>query len=74
MNAVSKEAKRIKMLDRIDNLSFTEIMMRDRQFVELYTKESWLLIPVIGHADEDLQLELGRAIQKAEVLFDIYRK
>jgi (p)ppGpp synthase/HD superfamily hydrolase len=73
LNGVSKEAKRIKMLDRIDNLSLPEIIMRDRKFVELYTRESWLLLKVIGNADEALQLELGRTVAKAEALFDIYR-
>jgi (p)ppGpp synthase/HD superfamily hydrolase len=73
LNGVSKEAKRIKMLDRIDNLNIPEIMMRDRKFVELYTRESWLLIKVIGNADEKLQLELARTIAKAEALFDIHR-
>jgi (p)ppGpp synthase/HD superfamily hydrolase len=73
LNGVSKEAKQIKMLDRIDNLDISGLAMRGRDFVDLYTKESWLLLNVIGNADEKLALELGRAIAKAEAMFDIYR-
>lgn len=53
---VSVEAKRIKMLDRIDNLS--DMVGYEKDFVMLYTGESKLLADTIGDADRDLKREL----------------
>lgn len=59
---VSVEAKRIKMLDRIDNLN--DMNGYEKDFVLLYTGESKLLADAIGDADRDLKSELLMIIEK----------
>lgn len=53
---VSVEAKRIKMLDRIDNLS--DMAGSEKDFAMLYAGESKLLADAIGDADRGLKGEL----------------
>ena len=50
------EVKRIKMLDRIDNLRDIESL--DEDFIKLYAQESLLLAEAIGDADLALKKEL----------------
>lgn len=57
-----KEAKIIKMLDRIDNLSDGGGM--DMDFKRKYVKESLLLVEVLRDADEELAKELIAAAEK----------
>jgi (p)ppGpp synthase/HD superfamily hydrolase len=52
----SVEARRIKMLDRIDNLS--EMSLADPGFKTIYVAESRLLVEAIGDADRELKREL----------------
>jgi len=57
----SREAKVIKMLDRIDNLTDAAVVsnfapMAD--WVKMYARESLLLVEVIGQADPELEKEL----------------
>lgn len=55
-----REAQEIKMLDRIDNLR--EMDGGPENFIRLYTKESWLLLSVIGHCNTELAITLKDAI------------
>lgn len=48
--------KKIKMIDRIDNL--TEMSWHDKDFMAIYCQESRGLAEAIGDADEDLKKEL----------------
>jgi len=48
--------KKIKMLDRIDNL--TEMSFQDWEFMDLYLRETKHLVGAIGMADLDLKNEL----------------
>jgi (p)ppGpp synthase/HD superfamily hydrolase len=52
----SVEARRIKMLDRIDNLR--DMNLADEAFRSLYCAESRLLAEAIGDADRELKKEL----------------
>ena len=61
---VSVEAKRIKMLDRIDNVS--DMVGADIGFAIKYIEESKLLADAIGDADRDLQQELRATIDFLE--------
>ncbi len=61
---VSREAKRIKLLDRIDNLS--ELSGAPQDFVKLYLEESRMLLEVIGDADDALRYELSARIRQLE--------
>lgn len=63
---VSVEAKKIKMLDRIDNL---REMDTSSGFAEKYATESEHLLATIGDADPDLKAELEYAIRalRAEI-------
>jgi len=56
---VSREAKVIKMLDRIDNLSDCDAA--PRAFRGLYAMESAMLADVVGDADPRLESELRAA-------------
>lgn len=56
LRIVSPEAKKIKMLDRIDNLN--EILGADKGFIRLYAAESKALVDAIGSADIELAIEL----------------
>jgi (p)ppGpp synthase/HD superfamily hydrolase len=66
---VSREAKIIKLIDRIDNLR--DMFGASVKFVRLYAEESLSLATVIGDADAALKMELldtatevlGRAIR-----------
>lgn len=60
LRGVSREAKAIKMLDRIDNLR--EMTNAPADFRQLYCKESRLLLDVVGDADAELAAELVVAI------------
>ena len=51
-------AKRIKLLDRIDNLA--EAVHLERDFIKSYVDESLLLAEAIGAADPALHDELTR--------------
>jgi len=67
LRTVSREAKIIKMHDRLDNISdFGDALETDRGFVKLYLEESRLLADVLGDADEKLYHELMKEIEKQE--------
>lgn len=57
---VSREAKIIKMLDRIDNLR--EMDRSDEAFARTYARESWMLVQLLADADVNLAGELKNAI------------
>ena len=59
----SRQAKIIKMLDRIDNLNDTNV--RGEDFTGLYAAESQMLASVIGDADPELQQELKDAATRS---------
>lgn len=58
LSSISPDAKRIKMCDRLDNLS--EIEHAPVDFANKYLKESELLLEVIGDAD----VELNKIVQQ----------
>ena len=60
LRTVSREAKIIKLIDRIDNLQ--EMHGAPNDFIEIYTAESQLLKGAIGDADPKLSQELSDAI------------
>ncbi len=60
---VSRQAKIIKMLDRIDNLE--DLNSRGPEFTVLYAEESQMLAAVIGDADPQLQKELQCAASRS---------
>lgn len=60
VGAASTTAKRIKLLDRIDNCN--EMTSEDGKFIELYARESHDLLQAIGDADEALSEELRQSI------------
>jgi (p)ppGpp synthase/HD superfamily hydrolase len=64
LKTVSKEAKIIKLYDRIDNLNDMDGAPDD--FKKLYCDESRLLAEVLRDADEDLYVELIQAIERLE--------
>jgi len=59
---MSPRAKRIKMVDRIDNLN----TMHNAPFklIQKYVKESKILLEICSSADEKLAMELENAIEK----------
>lgn len=61
---VSREAKIIKLLDRIDNLR--DMMDASVGFLRLYCAESRRLAAVIGDADLDLEAELLECVAQYE--------
>lgn len=63
LKTISREAKIIKMLDRIDNLK--EIDYTD-SFAKLYAKESRSLLAAVGDADPELASELVSEITIVE--------
>jgi len=63
LKTISKEAKVIKMLDRLDNLS--EIDYTD-SFTKLYAQESRTLLAAVGDADAGLAEELSAEISLVE--------
>lgn len=61
------DAKRIKMLDRIDNLRDTDPgNPKETAFARLYAAESRALLEAVGDADEILALRLLGAIEELE--------
>jgi (p)ppGpp synthase/HD superfamily hydrolase len=62
LTGVSREAKRIKLLDRIDNLG--DLAGAPLGFLKLYLEESRLLVEVIGDADDGLRQELAEKINQ----------
>lgn len=60
LKGVSRPAKIIKMLDRIDNL--TDMVGAPADFKKLYCQESEELLKVVGDADEDIAHQLQCAI------------
>lgn len=60
LSRVSVAAKRIKLIDRIDNCY--ELLGGPQDFIKLYCRESFLLLEAIGDADADLAEELEVAI------------
>ncbi len=68
LSKASPWAKRLKMLDRIDNLSETVTGVNpdnlpDMDFAQLYASESELLLPVLADADEKLARKLAQCIR-----------
>lgn len=66
LNKAPKEAQRIKMLDRMDNLGEMDFK-EDSDFVKVYIAESWTLLYAVGNADTELQAKFEAAIKVAEV-------
>jgi len=62
---VSREARIIKLLDRIDNLQ--ELAYAPIGFRRTYCEESRLLADVIGEADPELKAELLDCIERLEL-------
>jgi len=60
----SREAKIIKLLDRIDNLA--EMSVAPDDFKKMYADESRLLAEAIGDADLDLRDELLALVEKLD--------
>lgn len=60
--AVSRMAKRIKMIDRIDNLR--DMANADDRFKSLYVAESVQLVSIIAEADTELAEELYQTIER----------
>lgn len=60
--AMSRDAKIIKMLDRIDNLH--DVRDAPADFAELYRRESHALAAAIGDADPELKQELLECIER----------
>lgn len=58
-------AKKIKLLDRTDNLP-VDMAVSDREFAKKYTGESRLLLGVLKGTDKELEQELLRAIEALE--------
>lgn len=61
---VSREAKIIKLLDRIDNLQ--EMVEAPGNFRRKYCEETRLLAEVIGDADPELKAELLEGVERLE--------
>jgi (p)ppGpp synthase/HD superfamily hydrolase len=61
LSGVSRAAKCIKMIDRIDNLR--EVQGADAGFRSLYAAESVLLVPCLMDADAELAEELYSAVE-----------
>jgi hypothetical protein len=61
LSKVSSEAKRIKMIDRIDNLMETPA----GDFLTKYLEESRMLAEAVGDADHSLKAELLATIERA---------
>ena len=64
LSTVSREAKVIKLLDRIDNLQ--EMAAAPSGFRKKYCEESRLLAEVIGDAAPELKAELLACVEKLE--------
>ncbi len=62
LRIVSKEAKCIKIIDRIDNLY--EMTLAPMDFKEMYARESVLLLNEIGDACPELAEEFLKAIEE----------
>lgn len=70
-----REAKRIKMLDRIDNLSETDPGdPKHVAFARLYATESRALLKEIGDADEHLAIQLMDAVVALEKRIPVRKK
>jgi len=68
LSKASREAKELKMLDRIDNLR--EMQGTPEKFGRLYVNESRLLLEVVGDTNNILADELKQAIRDLEVVLD----
>lgn len=64
LRTVSKRAKVLKLLDRIDNL--LELKGADMDFQRLYARESEALAEAIGDADPELKKELLKIIAEIQ--------
>ena len=60
----SNEAKIVKMVDRIDNLMDLNISYWSAERKKSYAKQGRLILETCGHVNEDIALELKKAIQK----------
>jgi len=69
LRGVSRWAKRIKMLDRMDNLS--EVVHLEHSFIKIYLQETIQLLQVIEDADMDLASLVRSRVDaiRAEVLY-----
>jgi (p)ppGpp synthase/HD superfamily hydrolase len=64
---VSKYAKALKMIDRMDNLEdLAETDQATHKFKKLYLDESKLLFPLICDANQDIAMDLSCVICKME--------
>jgi (p)ppGpp synthase/HD superfamily hydrolase len=53
LSGAPKDAQKIKMLDRMDNLREMDLV-QDRGFAKVYLEESWDLLYAVGNSDRDL--------------------
>ena len=71
ISEISKEAKTIKLFDRIDNVSellrdYFLLQDSEKEFAEKYAYESRLLLDVLSNIDTDLEAELLFVIEGLE--------
>lgn len=69
LKMISPEAKRIKLVDRIDNLR--EMSGADNGFLKLYLEESIELHKVLSDVDEELGNELKNVIEELQKTLDV---
>lgn len=68
-----KQAQKIKMLDRMDNLGEMDLK-GDRNFALVYLQESWDLLYAVGNADEKLSKVFEYILHKMETELGVERK
>jgi (p)ppGpp synthase/HD superfamily hydrolase len=64
LNKAPKDAQRIKMLDRIDNLGEMDYD-KALDFCKVYIQESWDLFRAVAHADETLSKRFELVLNEA---------
>jgi (p)ppGpp synthase/HD superfamily hydrolase len=67
LNKAPKDAQRIKMLDRMDNLGEMDYKA-DGSFARVYVEESWDLFYAISNADSDLSERFETTLKRVELL------
>lgn len=60
---MSNEAKLVKMVDRIDNLMDINVSYWSTETKKSYAEQGKIIIETCGHVNEEIALELKRAIQ-----------
>jgi len=68
LKEVSEAAKRIKLVDRLDNC--LELEGADSNFVGLYVTETKALLAVVGEVDQELRKEILDQLKRLETKID----